>query len=65
MRHRSPGRISSSSSSVEALFALSWILAGIGMHYLTTGAIWSMERDTVAWSTTKTSAATSWVAYVL
>ncbi len=48
MRHRSPGRISSSSSRVEALFALSWILAGIGMHCLTTGAIWSMERDTVA-----------------
>ena len=46
MRHRRPGRISSSSSIVEALFALSWILAGIGMHCLTTGAIWSMERDT-------------------
>ena len=65
MRHRSPGRISSSSSSVEARLALSWILAGIGTHCLTSGATSSMERDTVAWPTPKTSAATSWVAYVL
>ena len=33
---------------VEALFVLSWILAGIGTHCLTTGAICSMWRDTVA-----------------
>ena len=32
---------------VETLFALSWILTGIGMYCLTTGAIWSMGRDTV------------------
>ena len=50
---------------IETLFALSWILAGIGMYCLTTGAIWSMGRDTVAWPTPKTSAATSWVVYVL
>ena len=54
-----------SSSSVEALLALSWILTGIGTHCLTSGATSSMERDTVAWPTPKTSAATSWVAYVL
>ena len=50
---------------VETLFALSWILVGIGMYCLTTGAIWSMGRDTVAWPTPKTSAATSWVACAL
>ena len=65
MGYRNLGRISSSSSSVEALLVLSWILAGAGTHCLTAGAASSMERDTVAWPTPKTSTATSWVAYVL
>ena len=44
---------------VEALFAPSWILAGIGTHRLTSGATSSMGRDTATWPTPKTSAATS------
>ena len=40
-------------------------MAGIGMHCLTSDAIWSMERDTVAWPTPKTSATTSLLAYAL
>ncbi len=64
MRQRSPGRISSGSSRVETLLALSWILAGIGVHCLTTGAIGTMERDTVALPTPKISVAASRVTYI-